>query len=57
MIVLDGVVYRAAADGTVNVMDDDALIPYADVEAEVKKVSVELKREDSLHIGIDNLFL
>lgn len=31
MIVLDGVVYQAAADGSINVMKDDEKIPFATV--------------------------
>ena len=31
MIVLDGVVYQAAADGSINVMNDDEKIPFATV--------------------------
>ena len=31
MIVLDGTVYRAAADGTVNAVEDDVTVPFANI--------------------------
>ncbi len=53
--------FRALADipSFVVYTDEGATLhsSVTDLEAEIKKVSVELRKEDSLHIGLDDLFL
>lgn len=46
MIILDGVVYQAAADGSVNVMQDNETVPFAtvtkfDVDAEITNITAK----------------
>ena len=57
MIILDGVVYQAAADGSINVMDDDEKIPFAtivDFDSDEKMSNISAGDFDDLTSKLDN---
>ncbi len=55
MIVLDGVVYRAAGDGHVEVVEDDELIPFSNVTFLDNDESFKLKNLDSMASLVEEL--
>ena len=56
MIVLDGVVYQAAADGSINVMPDNETIPFATItnfDEDAKITNITAKNFDDLTSQLD----
>ncbi|MBR2557851.1 MAG: acetolactate decarboxylase [Methanobrevibacter sp.] len=57
MIVLDGVVYRAAADGSINVMPDNETVPFATItnfDEDAKITNITANNFDDLTSQLDN---
>ena len=57
MIILDGVVYQAAADGSINVMPDNETIPFATIthfDEDAKITNITAKNFDDLTSQLNN---